>query len=204
MALEPDFLTLLAKTAFGAGNLFDGNVNEIVGANPKVIGALLDLENLMFYDERYEVRAWLTGYVTTDTTTTISVDDVTDFEVGGKLRFNDVSENTWEEETIASIEVEAGTVTVETAPSSAYKTGVDYVSMIRPFLPDDKFIMMATVVEGNPIAIYYDAPFDLDRHYGIKTDSHEEWDPSGIFIRVQNKGLPVLMQRDALYILDVN
>jgi len=47
------------------------------------------------------------------------------------------------------------------------------------------------------------APYGLGRNWGMFVDSDEQWDPDGIFIRVQNKGLPILYHRDAMYILTV-
>ena len=204
LAQDPTIQTLLQKSAFGTGNLFEGNVNQIVGVNPQVIGALLDIQNFVVYDEQYEARAFLTAAVVADTTVAISVDDASDFVAGDTLRFVDTSAGTWEEETISAVDEDANTVTVSTAPSSSYKAGEDYVAMRKYFIPNDKFAMIASTVEGQGIAEYKQAPFALDRHYGIKTDTNETWDPEGIYIRVQDKGLPVLYQRDAMYILDVN
>lgn len=204
MADDPDILTLLSKSNYGQGNLFSGSKHPIVGVNANIVGSLLDIPNLIIYDEQYEVRANLTGAVTGGVTTAIPVDDVTDFEVGETLRFVDVSAGTWEDETIASIQVEAGTVTVSAAPSVSFKAGEDYVLMTKYFIPDDKFCLFASTVDGQKIAEYKTAPYSIPRHYGLKTDRHEEWDPEGVWIRVQDKGLPVLYHRDALYILDVN
>jgi len=77
------------------------------------------------------------------------------------------------------------------------------VSQTSYFVPDTKFTMLAPSVDNQPIAEYKEAPFGLNRNYGIKTDKHEEWDPEGVWIRVQDKGLPVLWQRDASYVLTV-
>jgi len=204
LAQDPTILTLLQKSAFGSGDLFKGAVHRIVGVNPQVVASLLDIPNLVIYDESYEVRAYLTAVVTADSTTSISVEDASDFVAGGTLRFVDVSEGTYEEETISSVDVQAGTVTVATAPSTSYKPTEDYVSMVQKFVADDKFCMFASRVENKPIAEFKRAPFGLDRNYGIKPDRWEKKDPDGIFIRVEDKGLPVLYQRDAVYILDVN
>lgn len=204
VAQDPAILTLLQKSTFGNGDLFSGSKHGIVGVNPTVLGSLLDIENLVIYDEIYEARSWLTAAVTADSTVAISVDDVSDFEVGGTLRFHDVSAGTYEDETISAVGTEAGTVTVSTAPSTSYRAGEDYVSMKKKFIPDDKFVMFADKVEGQDIAEYFEAPYGLGRKYGIQTDTHPEWDPEGIFIRVQDKGLPVLIQRDAVYTIDVN
>jgi len=203
LAQDSTIQTLLQKSAFGNGDLFSGNINKIVGANPGVIASLLDIKNLLVVDEKYEVRTYLTGAVTADSTTTISVGDVTDFEVGGTLTFYDTSAGTSENETISAVNTEAGTLTVSTAPSTSYKAGEDLVYMVQPFIPNDKFIMMASRVEGQPIAEYKQAPYGLTRTWGLKVDRKEEWDPEGIYIRIQDKGLPVLYQRDAIYTLDV-
>ena len=204
LASDPTILTILQKQAFGSGDLFKGNLNKIAAVNPTVISSLLDIGNLVIYDELFEVRASLTAAVTASSTTAISVDDVSDFEVGGTLRFVDVSEGTYEDETIASISVEAGTVTVSSAPSTSYKATEDYVVMYRKFMPDNTFVMGSTSVDGLPIAQFKRAPFGNVRGYGIKSDRWEEKDPEGVWIRVQDKGLPILKQKDAIYILTCN
>jgi hypothetical protein len=77
------------------------------------------------------------------------------------------------------------------------------VTQAKPFIPDDKFIMMASRVDGQAIAEYKQAPFGLNRNYGQFTDSYDEWDPEVTWIRVQDKGLPILFNRDAIYTIDV-
>jgi len=203
IARDPDLLTLLQKSAFGTGDLFTGQKNSIVGVNPKVLGNLLDIENLLIYDEKYEVRSLITAAVTGASTVAISVEDPSDFAVGETLRFHDVSAGTWEDETISSIDIEAGTVTVSTAPTASFKAAEDYVSQTSNFIPSTKFCMLAPTVDNQKVAEYKQAPFALDRHYGMKTDRHEEWDPEGIYIRVQDKGIPILYQRDSVYVLTV-
>lgn len=203
LARDPALLTLLQKSAFGTGDLFSGSKNSIVGVNPRVLSSLLDIDNLIIYDEKFEVRATLTAVVTGSSTTAVSVDSVADFEVGGTLRFHDTSADTYEDETIASISIINGTVTVSTAPTASFKAGEDYVSMVKGFIPTNTFVMFADTVEGQKIAEYKRAPFALDRHYGLKTDKDEQWDPEVVWIRAQNKGLPILYQRDAMYILTV-
>jgi hypothetical protein len=203
LAQDSDIQTLLQKSAFGNGNLFEGNVNKIVNANPQIIASLLGLGQLIVYDEKYEVRAYLTAAVTGASTTAVSVDDAADFEVGGTLRFHDVSAGTYEDETITVVSPEAGTVTVGTAPSVSFKAGEDYVSMTKGFAPSNKFCLFAPRVEGMPIAELKQAPFGKDRFYGIKVDTNDTFDPEGTAIRVQSKGLPVLYQKDATYVLTV-
>lgn len=187
--------TLLSKSAYGNGDLF---------ARPReVLGNLLNIPNMVVYDEQYQIRAWLTAAVTGGSTTAVSVDETADFEVGGTLRFYDVSAKSWEDETISAVSDTGGTVTVSSAPTASFKAGEDYVAMTKKFLPTDKFIMFASQLDGEKIAEFANAPFGLNRQWGMKVDQNEEWDPEGLFIRVQNKGLPVLYQEDAVYIMTV-
>ena len=203
MAQDTTLIALLHKSAFGNGDLFSGNKNKLLGVNPNVVASLLDIPFLQINDEMYEIRAFLTAAVVGTSTVVVSVEDTTDFEVGYKLRFVDVSAGTWEEETIASIQPEASTITVSNAPTASFKAGEDFVFMRKTFIPSNKFIMFASSVEGKAIAEYIAAPYGLNRSYGMQTDRHETWDPDGVFLRVQDKGLPVLYQRDAIYNLTV-
>ena len=203
LAMDPDIQTLLQKSAFGQGNLFSGSKNPIVGVNPNIIAGLLDIPNLLIYDEVYEVKNILTAVVTGGSTTAISVQDVSDYEVGGTLRFLDVSAGTYEDETISAVNVESGTLTVSTAPTASFVAGEDYVVMKKKFIPDDKFVMISSSVEGQRIAEYKTAPYGVPRKYGLSTDRNQLWDPEVVQIRVQDKGLPVLYHRDAIYQLTV-
>jgi hypothetical protein len=195
MILDTGIQTILAKSAFGSGDLFARPV--------QVLGSLLDIQNMVVYDEQYQIKAWLTAVVTGTSTTAVSVDDASDFVAGETLRFHDISAGTYEDETIASVDVDAGTVTVETAPSVSFKSGEDVVTMTKKFLPTKKFCMFASSVEGQKIAEFMASPFSIPRQWGMKVDSYEEWDPEVVWIRVQNKGLPVLYQEDAIYNLTV-
>jgi len=203
MAKDPGIRSLLASSSFGKGNLFEGNTNSIVGANPQIIAGLLGIKNLIIYDEMFEVRGYLTTAVTASTTVDIYVDNVADFEVGGTLRFHDISAGTYEDETISALVPTGGYITVSTAPATSYKAGEDFVSMIKRFIPDDQFSMFASRVDGQAIAEYKQAPFGNGRNYGLTTDKHDEWDPEGTWIRAQDKGLPILYNRDAIYSLTV-
>lgn len=191
MMFDTTVQNLLSKSTFGDGDLF---------TRPReVLGSLLGILNMVLYDEVYQLKAWLTAAVTADSTVEASVDDPTDFEVGDSLYFYDVSARTKEAETISSIDVNAGTITVDTAPSTSYKSQEDYVYVNKNYIPTDKFTMFCSTVEDEKIAEFANAPFDLDRHYGLKVDTHEEWDPDGIAVRVQNKGIPVLYQEDSIW-----
>lgn len=203
LAADSTIRDILKRQAFMESNLYSGNLNNLIGVNAKVIGSLLDIPNLVVYDEMYEVRAWLTGAVTGGSTTWISLDDVSDFEEDAAIRFWDVSAGTYEDRVVIGVNIENGTVQINYPPATSYKSGEDYVTQAKPFIPDDKFIMMASKVDGQPIAEYKQAPFGLNRNYGQFTDSYDEWDPEVTWIRVQDKGLPILFNRDAIYTIDV-
>ena len=202
LANDAALRAILQKNAFGDGGLYKGNLHEIIGVNPKVLGALLDIPNFVIYDERYEVRGYLTSSVSVGQSH-IEVDDVSDFEVGHVIRFIDQSTGAFEDRHVAAITTETNIIQLNQGVTAAYKATEDYVLQAKAFIPDDKFVMMATSVDGQPIAEYKEAPYGLGRHYGQYTDKHEEWDPEGVYIRVQDKGLPILYNRDAMYILDV-
>lgn len=195
LVFDPGIQTLLSKSNFGQGDLLSRPL--------PVLANLLDIANLFLYDEQFELRSWLTAAVTGSSTTTVYVDDASDYEVGDTLRFIDVSATTYEDETISAVDADAGTVTVSTAPTASFKAGEDCVQVIKKFVPTNKFCMFASTVEGEKIAEYMNAPFGLNRDYGMKVDQDEEWDPEGLWVRTQNKGLPVLYNRDAVYIMTV-
>jgi hypothetical protein len=187
----------------GSNNLFEGNKHEWVGVNPGVIGSLLDIDTFYVYDEMYEIRAWLTQGVTGGSTTWFTVDDNSDFVAGETLRFWDASAGTYEDVYILGVNYEAGTVQIDAPPANSYRAAEDYVTMQKYYIPSDKFVMMATSVDGQPIAEYMQAPYGLNRVWGQSTDRHEEWDPDVVWIRVQDKGLPILKNRDGVYVLTV-
>lgn len=192
LILDEDIQALLQKNAFGDGSLF---------SNPaSVIGTLLGVGTLMVYDELYEVNTDLTGVVTGGVTTAIPVADTSDMEVGGKLRFIDVSEpNTWEDCTIASIDHNAGTVTVAVAPVASYIAGEDKVMMRKKFIDDNTFMLFSTTsADGDKIAEFMEAPYGIGRRWGTFADTKEEWDPEGLWLRIQDKGLPVLYHPDTI------
>jgi hypothetical protein len=194
LMFDSNFQTLLQKSAFGEGDLFK---------NPSaVIGNLLGVGQLMINDDQYEIPGWLTGAVTGSSTTTISVDDVTDMEAGGKLRFHDVSEaNVWEDEVISSVSIANSTVTVATAPTLSFKANEDKVTMKKKFIPDNKFFLFSTSYEGQPIGEMMEAPYGMQRRWGKYIDRKDEWDPEGVWIRVQDKCLPVMYHPDTTYVI---
>lgn len=196
MVLNPTIQTLLSKSNYGQGDLF---------ARPtQVLGDLLNIKNMVLYNQMYQVRGWLTSALAAGAGShTVYVDDVTNFVVGATIYVRDVSANTKESLTITAKSESSGTLTATGTLASSYKAGEDCVTMTRKFIPTDKFCMFSSEVEGQKIAEFAKAPFGLDRHYGMKLDRWEKKDPDGIFIRVENKGLPVLYFEDAVFIYTV-
>jgi hypothetical protein len=169
-----------------------------------VIGTLLDIKNFVIYDEMYEIKTLITGAVTGGSTTWIQVADASDFDAAETLTVWDQSiVNTYEQRDIISVDKFANRIQIDYPFTNSYKAGEDYVTMQRYYVPSDKFIMMASSVEGQQIARYIQAPFGLGRRWGLYTDKKDEWDPEGTWIRVQDKGLPVLYHVDSLYTIDV-
>jgi hypothetical protein len=195
MVLDNGIQTLLTKSNYGQGDLFARPV--------QVLGNLLSIKNMVLYDEQYQIRANLTGNITEDVTTTIPVDDTIDFEVGDTLRFYDISARTYEDETISAVNEQAGTLDVSVAPSSSYKAQEDIVYVTKKFLPTTYFLMFASQLEGQKIAEFATVPFGTERQWDVKVDSWPRIDPDGLFIRIENRGLPVLYNEDCIYNLIV-
>ena len=196
MIFDSTIQTLLQSSSFGDGDLFK---------NPTgVIAALIGIGKLHLYDEAYQIRAWLTTALSAGAGPhTVYVDSTTDFEVGGTLTTYDVSARTTETLTITALDNDAGTITATGTLASAYKATEDYVYMTRKFIPTDKFVMWADTVDGEPLAEVMKAPHMLSRKWGQQVDRWEKKDPDGVFVRVSDKGLPVLYHEDGIYQLTV-
>ncbi|MFW6120244.1 MAG: major capsid protein [Petrotogales bacterium] len=195
LLFNDDLQNLLKKSAFGEGDLF---------ARPaEVLGNLLGIGTIMIYDELYEVGGWVSANVS-DGDTDIYVDDATDFDATNNptLRIYDMSQPfTYEDLTLNSVDLANNKLTVSSGPSNSYKANQDRVVMRKKYIPDDTLFMFTPTLEGEKIAEFMEAPFGLDRNWGMYTDKKDEWDPEGTWIRVQNKGLPVLYHPDAVYTL---
>ena len=198
MAMDSSIQTLLSKSNYGNGDLFGKSGGGIIGVRPRILGELLGIPNIVVYDEKYVMEETLTAAVAIGGTT-VYVGDVADFEVGTAV-LHDISAGTTESVTISAVSVEAGTLTIS-ATTGAFRAGEDKITQTLPFMPNNKFMMMASTVEGSKIAEFMKAPYGLNRTHGLYADTKETWDPDGIWLRVQNKGLPVLYHRDALYTL---
>ena len=200
MAMDSSIQTLLSKSHYGQGDLFGKAGGGVIGVRPRVLGELLGIQNFVIYDEKYTVEQPLTAAVAAGATT-VTVGDTADFETGNAV-LHDISAGTSETVVISAVNTEAGTLTIG-ATTAAFRAGEDKIVQTLPFMPNNKFLMFSSSVEGMSIAEFIQAPFGLGRHWGLYTDTKDTWDPDGIWLRVQNKGLPVLYHRDALYVLTV-
>jgi len=197
LLFNSDLQALLKKSAFGEGDLF---------AKPaEVLGFLLGVGTIKIYDQIHEVA----GYLKQDYTagaTTFYVDDATDFDATDTptLRVFDMSQGfTYEDLTLSAVDKANNKLTVSSGASNDYVGGEDRVVMRKKYIPSDTFFMFCNQLEGENIAEFMEAPFGNDRHWGMYTDKKDEWDPEGVWIRCQNKGLPVLYHPDALYVLTI-
>ena len=200
LVMNSKIQALLAKSQYGQGDLF---------ARPlQVLGDLLNIPNMVLYDEMYQVKGWLTAAVSAGSDTyTLSVDDATDFEVGATAFINGIKTKKKEALTITAVNPIAGTVGVTVASGgnllNSYAAQDDCLTMTRKFIDPTKFCMFCSEIEGQKVAEFMQSPFGLDRHYGMKPHSWTVEDPDGVFIRIENKGLPVLYFEDATYNLTV-
>jgi len=195
MIFDDTIQTLMQKSSYGDGDLFTNPLG--------VIGSLVGIPNMHLYDEAFQIRSFLTSALSAGASPTVYVDNTTDFEVGGTLTCLDVSANTTETLTIASIDTNASTITCTGTLTSSYKATEDLVYMTKKFVPTDKFVMWADNVDGDPIAEFMSCPHTLSRKWGQQVNRWQKDDPEGVFIRVEDKGLPVLYHEDAVYQLDV-
>lgn len=194
LVFDSNIQDLLKKSTFGEGDLF---------ANPApVLGRLLGVGDIKLYDDLYSARSHMVSNIAIGATE-VTVEDAVDFEVGGKARLYDMAQDeTWEDCTISAINYATNVLTIS-ATTKAYKGGRDVVEMRKKFVADNKIMMFTDEFEGEKVAEFMEAPFGLGRHWGLYTDQKEEWDPDGIWVRVQDKGLPVLYNPKTIVTLTV-
>ncbi len=192
---DTDLQNLLKKSAFGDGDLF---------ARPaQVLGALMGIGNLVIYDEHFDVSSWTTGSMTGGSSTTVTVEEITDFELG-KCRIYDMTKMfTYEEAEITGVNHQNNTLTFDSAPTSNFSAGNTRISLRKKFAKEDEIMFFSKEIEGQTIAEFMEAPFGLNRNWGMYGDTKEEWDPDGLWIRIQNKGLPVMYWPNAIMRLKV-
>ena len=194
LVFDSSIQDLLKKSTFGDGDLF---------ANPApVLARLLGVGDIRIYDELYSARSHIVGNVSVGATSII-VEDAVDMEVGSKLRLYDMSKNDmWEDVTISAIDYSTNTLTVS-ATTAGYRGGRDVAEMRKKFVADNMVSMFTDEFEGEKIAEFMEAPFGLGRNWGMYVDRKDEWDPDGVWVRVQDKGLPVLYNPKTIVTLKV-
>ena len=183
---------LLKKSTFGEGDLF---------RDPKrVIGELLGVGTLETYDDIYEFRS----FIVSASGTTVVVEDALDFEVGATARIRDMSKSrSWEDIVITGINFATNTLTLASSVTGTYRAGRDVVTCRKRFIDKYKFMMFSPTAEGQKVAEFMEAPYGLDRRWGKFIDTKVEWDPDGIWLRVQDKGLPVLYNPETIATITV-
>lgn len=195
LMFDTEIRELLKKSTFGDGNLF---------ANPeRVIGELLGVGTLETYDDIYEHRSHILTNIGIGVTEVV-VEDAIDFEVGGTARIRDMSKpRTYEDIKITAIDYGTNTLTLASATVNAYKGGRDVVICRKRYIDEYSFMMFSTTFEGQKVAEFMEAPYGLDRRWGKFMDTKYEWDPDGIWLRVQDKGLPVLYNPETIITMKV-
>jgi hypothetical protein len=170
--------------------MLDGKLQALLEKSAFGIGALT------VYDELYEVQAYITGI----STVTITLDDVTDFEVGAVARFVNMKlYNVWEDRVITGVSTDASTITIASATTATFLAGRDKVVARKKFILDNEFLMFADTANGEKIGEFMESPYGMDRRWGFYADTELEWDPEGCWLRVQDKGLPVLYRPDTTF-----
>lgn len=192
LMFDADIRSLLSKSTFGEGDLFQ---------DPKrVIGTLLGVGTLETYDAVYEFRS----FIVSASGTSVVVEDAMDFEVGATARIRDMSKaRSWEDIKITAINYATNTLTLASSITGTYKAGRDVVTCRKRFVDPYKFMMFSPTAEGQKIAEFMEAPYGLERRYGKFIDTKTEWDPDGIWLRVQDKGLPVLYNPETILTITV-
>lgn len=193
LMFKPSFQNLLSKSQFGEGDLFK---------NPTaVIANLIGVGNVTIYDEKYEVTGWanMNAAVGADE---IYVDDPTVFEIGGTMRLHSMSKiNLYEDKVIDQIDMTTGRVHFTTALTRAVVGGSTRVSMKKKFIDDNKMCLLNSSVDGVPVAEMLQSPYGIPRRWGMYADKKDVWDPEGVWLRIQFKGLPVMYNPDSTYII---
>ena len=199
LLFNDDIQKLLAKSAFGDGDLF---------ARPApVIGHLLGVGDIKLYDELYSIRSYAVGAVSHNgSSDTITVESAVDMETGSRVRIYDMTkDNFWVEREVTSIDYTTHTISLKdlASHSLSISSGNAVVEMRKKFVADGKVMMFTDEFEGEKVAEFMEAPFGLGRNWGQYTDSHIEWDPDGVWVRVQDKGLPVLYNPNTIVTMQV-
>lgn len=181
---------LLKKSHFGEGDLY---------RDPqRVFANLMGLGNLIVYDEFFDISSWTTGDIIGESSTSVTVEDATDFCPGPCRIYNMGTMFEYEEAEIASVNYANNTLNFADEVNTSIGKGKGRISLRKKFACDDKLMFFSSSVEGETIAEFMEAPFGLNRNWGMYGDTKDEWDPDGLWMRIQNKGLPVMYWPNAI------
>lgn len=191
MLMDAKISDLLKKSNFGNGDLYS--------APARVIGTLLGVGEIEVNDDAFETEAFVSSVSSTE----ITVDDASQFEVGGMVqyraataRFDSVMRK------VTKVDAAKNTVTVDKAFTEVVTPGKDRLVMRKKYIEDNKFVLMADSFQGIRNEFYL-SPFGIPAHYDMFTDTWEDNDPDGLYLRIQNKGLPVMYNPQTVFTLTV-
>ena len=185
---DPQLIELFKKSGFGDGSFL---------ANPaRELGKVLDV-TFELNDDFYDVPAEIINV----NGATITVDNARDFSVKGRL-FAELFDREFREEYREIATIVGNVITVD-RPFTTLRPGKDRVTMRKKYLQDGEICALPTSFEGNPLGFFGLAPFGIPARYGMYPDSFDIKDPDGLYIRVQNKGLPIVQSPQAIFTLVV-
>lgn len=187
---DPYLVDLLKKSHFGEGDLY---------RNPQgVFASLMGLGNLVVYDEFFDITSWTTADIAGGSSTSVTVEEATDFRPGPCRIYDMTTMFAFEEAEITSVNFGTNTLNFAEPPTGSFPKGKCRVSLRKKFACEDKLMFFSSNVDGETIAEFMEAPFGLNRNWGMYGDTKEEWDPDGLWMRIQNKGLPVMYWPNAI------
>lgn len=192
---DVNLINLLKQDAYGKGNFFTATIEVLKG--------ILNIGELVVYDGQFDIITDITGTITGGSTSTFAVRSTVDFEPDDVMRIVNAETEEWEEVAIASISPTAGTVTLTDHTIASYQAGRDFCYVTKKFLPTNQITLICDKIENTPTAKFFNAPFGIKGGYGAQVTRHEMYEPDGVEVRIQNKGLPVLYNRDAVVQLKV-
>lgn len=202
---DATFSSNFEKSKFGDGDLYSHPA--------EVIGTMLGVGPIRLIDGMYELHLRPISNVYGGTEiSTLAVEDASDVEVGGTIRFfSGLRDNTWEDFTVSAVNKDTnvltlsplGTLSGTITPVSTYMVGRDSVVMKKKYIPDNLVVIMCDTVDGMPIGNFALSPHGMDGAYGMTFHDWMSDDPEGLSIRVENKGLPMIYHPESIGTIQV-
>lgn len=183
---------LLKKSSFGEGNLF---------ATPApVLASLLGVGRVQIVDDAAELTIGLYSV----NGTTLTVENAYNIEVGDMV-YLDRSGSRYlvERQAVTAVDVASNTITIASAFASATPLR-DRLVVKKKYVPDNVVLFTPSSIGGSTVGRFLQAPHGIPAQFGRVGDSSPvQFDPEGIYIRVRDKGLPILENPGAMYKLTV-